>query len=888
MVRFGQWILLLSVFFAATPRLHAASAKEARDFNAARMDFQLGFYIRAENGFAAFTTNYTDSAHLSEAILYQARARLQQSNYDGAISLLTGNQGSAGTNADNYLFWIGEANYRKSDYPAAANAFSNLAANYPASPRRLEAGVREATARARLSDWPGVVRLLGQTNGFFQIASSADATNDLVLRGKLLLSEAGFAMQNFTAAEAAIQPLERLALPADTDWQRLYLLCRIQLATGRTNEAFQATGRLLTLSTNAQQPGLLPLSVAFQAGLLEQMGRTNDAIAAYKRNLVAEAPPEQQRQALSKVTELSLAQNNNAGAAEVLKAFLTQFTNAPASDQALLALGEIRLRQYLAAQPATQPSLLSTNALFETNYLQSALESLDEFRKRFPHNPMSGEAELARGWCFWLQTNLPAAQSAFQAAVSALPHSTNQAIAYFKLADSQLGRRDTAGAISNYTAVIEKFGSLPEVVDRLFEPALYQLVQAGLAAGDLPTATNALSKLFLWYPDGFHTDSAMLLTGQQISEQGDPEAARKMFQDFVAAYPAADLLPQVRLAIARTYERQGLWTNAIEQYNLCLSESSNSVVRPDFEYYRAQATYKAGDPTNSLALFTNFVAQYPTNKLTSRAQMWVADYYFRAGSSIQAEASYKMVFRNTNNWSDPELTSRAQLMAARSAMERGAWGTAMEYVTNLYKFPDCPVDLKIQALFAYGDCFMSQDSTNKAADYKSAIGIYGYIYETYPTNRLASLAWGAQGNAYLQWIKTSSAYEDANKAFGQVLSATNAPLAARCQASVGLALILEKQAESAAATNQVTLLTNALNRCLEVFDNSILRDGEKPDLFWRKEAGLKAASFAERLELWPQAVRINEELRELVPAARARFDKNIARCKTHLSSVVAP
>lgn len=883
-------MLLLSILFAAGPRLFAAGSAETRAFNAATNAFQLGFYARAESAFAAFVQTYTNSPHLAEAILYQAQARLQQTNYDGAIALLSGYQTNAGTNADQYLFWLAEADFRKGDYPAAAAGFGKFIRNFPDSPRALEAGIGEATARARLLDWRGVIELLDQTNGFFQAASRANGTNDLVLRGNLLLSEANIALQNYPAAEAAVQSMGQLPLGPDTDWQRQYLICRIQLATGLTNEALLSTSRLLTLATNANDRDLLPESAAFQGNLLEQMGRPNEAIAAYQANLVDGISPQRQREALWKVTELSLAQNKTAEAAQVLTRFLNQFSNAPSADLALLTLGEVRLRQYLTAPSSTnQISVTSTNASIETNYLQSALDSLQEFVRRFPRSPLLGNAQLDRGWCFWLQTNLPEAQAAFQAAVQLLPLSTNQATAYFKLGDTQFRQKDFPGAITNYGAVVEKFGALPPVAETLFEPALYQIVQAGLAGGNLPAATNALARILTWYPEGFHTDRALLLTQQEISRQGDPVAARKMLEDFARAVPTAPLLPQVYLAIARTYEQQDQWSNAVQVYDHYLPALTNSPCLPEIEYYRAQAAYKAGDVTNALMLFTNFVAQYPTNEFAPRAKMWEADYYFRNGLFIQAEAAYKMLWRNTNNWPDSELTYQAQVMAGRAAMERGGWAAAREYLTNLYNSANGPLDLKIQAFYAYGDCFMSQDSTNKADDYQTANDIFTRIYKTYPNSPWAPLAWGRSAEALFQLAKSSSlpasAYGDVSNAFQQVIVSTNAPVTARSEAGVGLARTLEKLADQAGTTNRLSLLTVALNRCLDVFDNTILRDGEQSDPFWRKEAGLNAAHLAELLEQWQQAININEQLASLVPSARARFEKNIIRCKAHLTSV---
>jgi len=191
--------------------------------------------------------------------------------------------------------------------------------------------------------------------------------------------------------------------------------------------------------------------------------------------------------------------------------------------------------------------------------------------------------------------------------------------------------------------------------------------------------------------------------------------------------------------------------------------------------------------------------------------------------------------------------------------------------------------LRIQALLACGDCYMSRDSTNKLADYQEAFKRYNRICELYPTNPLAALAWGGKGNALLQWAKSSQLYEDAGTAFRQVILSTNAVIAARCQAKVGLAIVLEMQADQAAGTNRTALLNAALTNCLEVLIGSVLRDGEELDLFWTKEAGLVAARLAEALQEWDQAKNVYTQLKGLVPALGPKLDASIRRCEEHRS-----
>jgi tetratricopeptide (TPR) repeat protein len=236
-----RWTLLLTLLLADGPRLWAASAAD-RAFDAAVKAFQDTFYARAEAQLADYCQKFPASPRLPEAILVQAQARLELTNYAGAIELLTANQGNAATNADQYLFWLAEANYRKGDYRAAGNAFAKLVSDFPASPRCLESALGEASAHAALAraepaEWQRVISLLQQTNGVFQYAASTNASGDLVPRGYLLLSEAQLSTKDYHAAEETLQPLAKRPLNPKLAWQCQYLLCRIELADGRRWQA---------------------------------------------------------------------------------------------------------------------------------------------------------------------------------------------------------------------------------------------------------------------------------------------------------------------------------------------------------------------------------------------------------------------------------------------------------------------------------------------------------------------------------------------------------------------------------------------------------------------------------------------------------------------------
>ncbi|MGA2658874.1 MAG: tetratricopeptide repeat protein [Verrucomicrobiota bacterium] len=874
-----RWILSVSLLLAAEPLLAAEVPGETGAFNSAFRQLHDSFWQQAEAGFAEFSRKFANSARLPEAFLYQALARYQMSNYDGAIDLLLAHQGQAGRWADQYLLWLGQASLKKGDYPAAGGAFSNLVSQFRDSSCRIEAAIGEATAWAKRQDWPRVIELLQKPEGVFQSAARTNSASDVVQSGCLLLAEGLFARGDYAAADATLESLARVQMNPKLAWQRQLLLCRIRLAQGRPESALPYTTNLLGAARASADRGLLAESFAFQGDLFERLGRGDDALLVYTNNLAAGTPAERQRQALEKITGFLLARDKLAQAAQTLEEFSTNNPSAPPADFALLMLGELRLRQQAAASATNRVAITATNAPALNTNLLGAIKALTDLVKKFPQSPLLGRGQLDLGWCLWQQRDWAGCQAACQAALDRLPPSLDQATARFKLADAQFEQKNFPGALTNYSALVERYANLPEVKTNLFEPALYQAVRAGLDGGDLAAASNALSKILAWFPNGFHTEGATLLAAQAISRHGNPAAARDLFSRFAQRAPDPQLLPRMSLAVVRTYEQENKLPEAIRECARWLERYTNSTARPQAEYSLALDYSLSGNETNAFLLFTNFIAHFPTNEFTPLALWWIGSCHFNNHAYLEAERTFKLIF--DTNFPPSELSYPARMMAGRAAFLLADWKVAINYFTNLINDAPYPGDLRLQAMFAYGDTLMSQESTNRVEDYGTAIQIFGRICQDYPTNRQVFLAYGQKALCHLQWASLTHQYDDltnALQACQHVIDMTNADVNARSMALVGQAVVLQKQAEQKTGPEKKALLESALNKYMAVFYDKNLREGEQAESFWVKKAGLDLAALLTEpgeVQNWPQALNVYGDLKKRLPVLGPSLDAKI-------------
>lgn len=847
----------------------AQATAETRAFDAAIRSFQLGTYDRAQNELAVFVEQFPGSPKVPEALLLQAQCAIRLKQLQAAQDILTTNAPRAGDLADQYRYWLGETHIRATNFQAAAETFAGLIKEFPASPRLLEAAYGEALARFRLRQFPRVIELLNSPQSVFRRAASARATDELVVHGELLLAESFVEQQQFSAAREFLDRIPDEALGPDFKWRRQYLLCRALLLDRQFEQALAATTNLLTLAPASGEAEFVSESIGLRARILEQLGELEAAAEAYQRNLAPGTPLARRRQALLKTVQLTLAQGKLAEAAQKLEAFVQQNPEEKGTDFAVLALGEVYLKQHVTGKSAT-------------NNLQSAAGYFDRLITNQPPSPLRGQALLQRGWCHWIEGKYAEAQGVFRAAVDSLPAAEEQAVARMKLGDCMFQLKDFTNAMAQYRVVATRYLDLPRVREHLAELAWHQLLRASLEVRDLPAATEGIERILQDHAAGAVADHSLLLVGQNLSAAGNYAQAKALFSRFQQMFPESPLLPEVELALARTLADEEQFGAAIQRYEAWLARYTNHALLPKAIYNLGRTQYRAGNDTNALSLFTNLVARFPANPLAPRAQMWIGNFYYAANDFLNAERNFQRLFQNTN-WFGHPLTYEARMMAGRAAFARQAYSDAEGYFTNLVNDRSCPAELVAEAFFAYGDTLTFQAyEPPRLQKFSEAREAFSRIPQLFPSSPLAPAAWGRIGDCYLQLAREDAKlYDAAADAYREAMKSPDVHV--RSLAEVGLGIVLEKQAALRQPPENRTLLLEARDRYLNVFNGANLRDDEKPSPYWVKEAGFAAARLAEDQQEWRVAASIYERLSKILPPVQNLVEKKRERALDRLA-----
>lgn len=415
------------------------------------------------------------------------------------------------------------------------------------------------------------------------------------------------------------------------------------------------------------------------------------------------------------------------------------------------------------------------------------------------------------------------------------------------------------------------------------------MVQADINLRHEKGAEQAAVRLVNDYRDSGFGATSFLLLGENSNRQGDYAKAREIFSNLLAAYPDNLLQPKIQFAIARTYEHEGDWSNAVRVCENWLANTNFATndLLPEVAFARALDSGKAGLETNALAQMTNYVIQFQSNSVVSNtlaplAQNWIGDYYRNHGIDSKADYAYEnlwVMFPNATN-----LIYQARLMAGRAAETYDLPQASNDFLI-LTENTNTPVPILGQALFQLGYTDFLQFQAGLPLVNKS---LFGNAVDTLSKATNASLypalapdALGQLGNCWLAWAPvdkdpSGKAKDDTTAAqmYQAELNLPQSDVTARSQGEYGLGMVEQGLHHPDEALNHFLKVVFPPSEVLD-------EETEKPDPFWVKEAGVAAWQMCEDKKDFAAAASIYARVKSVVPNLGDRMEeKKVANAAT--------
>ncbi len=770
------------------------------------------------------------------------------------------------------LWATAEDRMQKGQYKLATDDLSQLLEQYPESQNRLNYAFREAWVLFRMEDYENALaRLIREDQPFQEASRQSETSGDpgltlTRLRGRLLLAETYLKMKDFEQAKRVLDAIPDWSLSDELVWRREFVLTQLQLAEENLIEARQSATRLLAWARSIDSAEWISESVALKGDVLQANGQYDAALATYEQNLSSKTHVARRRQARLKMVELGLLMNQSSEVLSRLESMLEEPQPDASLDVVLLTMGEIRLKQYFGSNEVGRQKGAD---LPSRDLLVIARGHLEQMLRDYPQSAYYGRALYALGWCFWEQEDGAQSMDAFAKAKGALPLSMEHAESLFKQGDLYLIQGDARRALGLYHEMQDTYQENEEVRAQLFDQLLYQSLKAAITAEDVSAASRIAEDIIQHYPSGPFTQRSQLMLGQELMHIRKLEEARSLFMRMLERFDDFASRPLVELSVARSYELEGDWAQALVGYNQWLEQFSGDSREPEVLYGRAWLEDRLGKTSEAMEHFQIMLKAFPHHPNALLASNWIGDHYFNQGDFSEAEAAYGQVIAAKADGSESH-SARARLMLAKCRFYQNDYEGVLEHLSPLLEdaaiMESMGKDFMAEVFLCQGDAqfaFARTTTPYNPVALGRASNAYTTVYAVHRPNRWEPLAWGRRGDLL---YFSGEDYQEAINAYEEALKYEYLNIGTRSQLAVSLGLAKERLSESEDGTRDMAMETEALNHYLHVVYQKNLKRGEVTDAFWLREAGIRAMAILERQDNWVQAKAFTDYLSKLLPS----------------------
>ncbi|MDQ1318259.1 MAG: Tetratricopeptide repeat protein [Candidatus Poribacteria bacterium] len=249
--------------------------------------------------------------------------------------------------------------------------------------------------------------------------------------------------------------------------------------------------------------------------------------------------------------------------------------------------------------------------------------------------------------------NFPSAIEEYEALLKNYPKSICAVEAQYQVAECYYNLKKYDEAIDNYKKFAEKYpqGSRSRM-------ALYRVGYVYQEAQRFQDAYVQYQKLIRQYTDSFHarssldriklllaSDSGIKVTREDNLYKGLVLFYAKQYKDAREALSkvingADDLSVKSAYFIAQSYQNEGAYTSAQNEYESLIKLYPKSEYAIDSQYWLAQCIWKSGRPDIAIVELVKFADNYPKSDLADDAEFQIAELYKEVGQYSKAVDAY--------------------------------------------------------------------------------------------------------------------------------------------------------------------------------------------------------------------------------------------------------
>ncbi|MFC1462476.1 tetratricopeptide repeat protein [Verrucomicrobiota bacterium] len=619
------------------------------------------------------------------------------------------------------------------------------------------------------------------------------------------------------------------------------------LIDGKQPEAAQKI--LVAVAANEKAAGDLRGEALYAvASVHEAAGRKPEAVQAYSNGIARAQSPALKHFGQLGLGKLLLDMGKSGRGIPLLRAFITTNPKAPEAGDAQLRIGE---------------------ALLDSREYKRAADEFQYYLETFTNRLGQAAAYRGRGWGLHGTGRYAESATAFQKAYDLYADRAEKAKCLFKVGDAYFANGQHKLAKGTYERVLKE-NPAPEL-----EPKV------------------------------------LLQLGETVSRMGDPVGAEKLFRQVIdghGKHPLAEesafRIARGKVTVAKTYERQGLWAEAMTWFGKA-ADSFTSVMNThtngasyaealhgrgevyyqlfkleqaivDFtrviekfpeskkvdhaHYMRGMCYYRMFQDAKALETWQDFSKRFPGSKLAPKVLFEIGKYHYNQKNYVAAE---KQFLAFTDKYKSDPLTDNALLWAGISASRRKEYTRAIELFARMAKEFPSATKLMPKARFEQADSLI------ELGLYSDAITILDEIINKFPNSDLVLQSWLRKAACqFMLGAENKKRYEEAIKSSRVVVNSANASLEWRLEAEYKIGRchqLVERENEALEQYHAKVMV-----EYLEAVETGI-RPNEACKK-WFTRASLNAADILEQRKEWRKVINILQRIvdAEVPASAKAR------------------
>jgi cellulose synthase operon protein C len=535
--------------------------------------------------------------------------------------------------AESCRLWLAECQEQRGELDQAASELKSLAG--AGGPLMEQAWLRLGTLENRRGQYPAAIAALDHISADSPLNNEAQLAHGFAL----------FKQQNYDEAEAQFAAMANE--PKVRVEARYWLgLCK----SGRKD--FLSAAQTLVAAGKLEFDNPLNPSIAFAAAeAFTAADKTSEAQQQLDLILNRWADSSIADAALYAKLRLATSANDHEGCLRLAGQFAARYAKSPLAPQVLLIKGQ---------------------ALAKLDRHADAAEAFSGVLKLTP--PPEVEA-VARVW-LGLALVRSGQKDEAKAALNELPP------AVADKGEIQLQAAEVLASAGDLERAAERFSALAK---RELSPELSVLALMGVACTrfDLHQSAESLAacrELLAKYPQSQEVAEAALLAGQILERDGDPTAARAMYQTVYDQHPESRFAGEALLRAARLFDAAKQPLPAIELYQRILDAHPESPDLGEVIYRLAWLHQEQGHTAQSDAMFERLERDFPKSPFVADALLHHADRALAAGKLVEAS---NLVSQIDLADASPTLRQNILLVTSRISIASERWAEAEQRLKEL-------------------------------------------------------------------------------------------------------------------------------------------------------------------------------------------------------------